>query len=84
MAHFYGTVTGQARTTASRLGSKSSGIEAHPRGWDVGVLVRGEVDADGNDRFYVYATGGSNGNANPKLIGIVSLDSDGIPGMLPS
>lgn len=60
MSRFYGTLTGQARTIATRRGGPSSGISAHPRGWDVGVVVDGYVGDNDSDTFDVRISGGSN------------------------
>lgn len=47
MAHFIGYVQG-ARGEASRLGSKSSGIDATGRGWNIGgsVMLRSNESKD--------------------------------------
>ena len=45
MSRFYGTVEGQARTTATRRGGAASGVVTHAAGW--GGAVRVEVRADG-------------------------------------
>jgi hypothetical protein len=76
MAHFYATMQGSAGV-ASRIGSANSGISAHPRGWHCGVLVNGRVE-DGEDVFYIYATGGSTGAQPSEPIGVVRL-VDGRP-----
>jgi hypothetical protein len=60
MARFKADIHGN-RGPASRLGTKSSGIRAHIRGWEVGVSILCEVDRDGKDVIHVYRTGGSNG-----------------------
>jgi hypothetical protein len=60
VAHFYGSITGKARTSASRCGSRDGGIDGHVRGWNSGVRVSG-CHEDGADVFHVYATRGSNG-----------------------
>lgn len=70
MSHFYADIEG-SRGRATRCGSQSSGIEAHPRGWNVGVRVRGYVNDAGQDEFHVYATGGSNGRGGETLLAIV-------------
>jgi len=48
MSQFYGTIDGQSRTTATRRGSKASGIVTHAASWDGAVRVtvhdRGGVD----------------------------------------
>ena len=67
MSRFYASITGQAKTTATRRGSKTSGIYGHIRGWNKGVRVEGYIDKDGNDCFDIYETNGSNNPSN-KLI----------------
>lgn len=75
MAHFICEIQG-SRGEASRLGTAKSGIYSHARGWDAGVKVIGEVDAEGNDVFHVYATSGSRGSRPAQLIAVV--DENGI------
>lgn len=67
MARFYGSMDGKARTTATREGTGTSGVQAHVRGWANGV----KVSVEANDRqagpgeeidvVTVERTGGSNG-----------------------
>tara|TARA_R100000808_G_scaffold1512_1_gene6907 strand:- start:1754 stop:2053 length:300 start_codon:yes stop_codon:yes gene_type:complete len=66
MSKFYGSITGSAKTAATRCGTKNSGIESHTRGWHQGVYVNGyEVERVGInnpecvERFDIYLTGGS-------------------------
>jgi hypothetical protein len=67
MARFYGTLTGQAKTSAKRRGSPNSGVTAHVRGRNIGVRV--EVYADnGADVIRVYRTGGSNQPGSGELL----------------
>ncbi len=73
MAHFYGEIEGQARTTATRRGSKNSGISAHVRGWDIGVWVQCYVDDKGEDRVSIRLTGGSNDRLPGKCLGVYTL-----------
>lgn len=60
---FWGSVQGTniteltATTEASRGGSH--GIEAHARGWDLGINVVGKINEDGEDEFEIWTTGGS-------------------------
>jgi hypothetical protein len=77
VSHFYGDLTG-SRGTTTRTGTSNSGISAHPRGWDVGVLVNGQDDGDG-DVFHVYATGGSNDPGKRVHVGV-----DGEPILVPT
>jgi len=39
MSQFYGTLHGQAKTTATRRGSKNSGIVTHAAGWSGAIRV---------------------------------------------
>ena len=66
MAQFYATIQGN-RGAASRMGTKSSGIAGHIRGWNIGARVR-VTREDGKDVVYVYKTNGSNGGACDTLI----------------
>lgn len=59
MSHFYATTTGN-RGTASRCGTKNSGITAHARGWEVGAEVACRNQSQG-DYVDVCITCGSNG-----------------------
>ena len=69
MAHFYASIQGN-RGGASRMGTTSSGIEGHIRGWDIGIEVMGGTNSDtGEDTFCVYLTPGSNGGQSVHLIG---------------
>ncbi len=70
MARFYGELRGKAATTATREGSERSGLWAHLRGWDIGVVVFCDV-VDGCDVIKVYETGGSNNPSLSKLIATV-------------
>lgn len=77
MARFMGDVQG-SRGEASRLGTSTSGIRSHTRGWNVGVVVYGNV-VDGKDVFDIYATGGSTDPGLRRAIGRVSLNDAGQP-----
>jgi len=59
MAQFYAEIQGN-RGMASRMGTKTSGMWAHIRGWNVGVKVECYHDDNGKDVIYVSATNGSN------------------------
>lgn len=65
MAQFYGHMQGN-RGTATRMGTKDSGITAHIRGWNVGISITCHVDDKGNDVCVAHETGGSN---NPFQVG---------------
>lgn len=67
MARFYGSMQGN-RGVVTRIGTPSSGISGHLRGWDVGVRIEIQ-DVDGHDVIRVYQTDGSNGSqSSDKLI----------------
>ena len=68
MAQFYASIQGN-RGEATRMGTKSSGIYGHIRGWDVGcsVIIRYDKKT-GKDIVTVYKTGGSNGHHSNELI----------------
>ena len=59
MAHFYASMQG-SRGGVTRVGTKSSGLTAHVRGWDIGARVELSHEDD-RDVVRVYRTGGSNG-----------------------
>ena len=67
MAQFYASIQGN-RGETTRMGTKSSGIEGHIRGWSVGIQIVGR-EIDEEDTFDVYLTSGSNGNKPGKHIG---------------
>lgn len=59
MAHFYAEIQGN-RGTVTRMGTKSSGLTCHIRGWDIGARVDMDVNPEtGEDRVTVYRTAGS-------------------------
>jgi hypothetical protein len=73
MAQYRGTIRGQ-RGTASRLGSKVSGLTATANGWDIGVrVVLSHVH--GHDHVSVYRTAGSNGSQPDCLLAV--FDDEG-------
>jgi hypothetical protein len=62
VARFYGSIKGN-RCEATRTGTRTSGLCAHIRGWDIGVAVNLYVDPiTGRDVVEVRKTGGSNGS----------------------
>ena len=77
MSRFYADISG-GRGTATRQGHAASGIRGHVRGWHVGVKVRGYAEGD-SDEFAIYATGGSGNGHTDRLLGVVTLDADGVP-----
>jgi len=66
MAQFYAEIKGN-RGKASRMGTKSSGMWAHIRGWDIGVSVSC-FHKNGKDHIVVWKTGGSNSSMNEDLL----------------
>lgn len=69
MFRFYGSLSGQAKTTATRRGGVASGVSAHVRGWNVGVNVMvGECSICGGDAFLIWRTTGSNNSGPSELI----------------
>jgi hypothetical protein len=60
VARFYGSIQGN-RGEATRMGSASSGITAHPRGWSIGVKVDGypSMGDTERDEFAIRCTSGS-------------------------
>ena len=74
MARFYGSIQG-SRGEATRMGTPSSGMNGHIRGWNVG----GEVSCYGRgeqDTTVLTLTGGSNGQRNLG-VEIVAFEEDG-------
>ena len=76
MAHFYASANGSAQTSATRQGTKDSGIESHTRGWNLGVRVDGRR-INGEDSFLVKLTGGSNRKWKEAKVAVASIDDDG-------
>jgi len=79
MSRFYASINGN-RGEATRCGH--SMITGHVRGWQSGVRVDGHADNNGEDMFYVYATGGSSAAYHSTLIGTVRV-VDGQPVFTP-
>lgn len=72
MARFYAEIQG-SRGEASRLGTASSGMHGHVRGWHVGAAVDMYAEGD-NDRAAVYATAGSAGYSREAIGSIRNVD----------
>ncbi|MFA6958541.1 MAG: hypothetical protein WC538_21950 [Thermoanaerobaculia bacterium] len=65
MARFYASISGVAKTPATRTGTPRSGAQGHVRGWDLGGRVEvGTGSNDANDHVTLTLTGGSNGPSN--------------------
>jgi len=73
MARFYAEIQGN-RGSATRMGTPSSGIWGHVRGWHSGAQI--VCDAKGDDDVtQVYLTSGSNGHGwNTHLATLVEHD----------
>lgn len=72
MSHFYGSMRG-SRKEVTRTGLKNEGMEAHIRGWNLGVRVF-ITHKNGKDLVHIYRTGGSN---NPAPILMHAWNEDG-------
>jgi hypothetical protein len=66
MAQFRAVISGQ-RGSASRLGSKASGLQVAADGWNGGVHVS-VSHYNGKDYFLVIKTDGSNGQGRREVI----------------
>jgi len=75
MARFYADIQGN-RGEATRMGTPTSGIEGHIRGWDSGAKVVCHVDDNGQDVVCVYATHGS-GYSGKAVTGLILRTVDG-------
>lgn len=76
MSRFYSIIKG-SNGEATRITRAKSGIKGHIRGWNVGVEVVGKENENGQDEFFVYATGGSNDAGSRELIARITRDTDG-------
>ena len=72
MARFYASIQGN-RGEASRIGTTSSGISGHLRGWDIGARVACE-DFNGSDEVSIQLTGGSHSTTGGTLIASAKRD----------
>ena len=73
MARFYASIQGN-RGEATRMGTPSSGIEGHIRGWNIGVKVQCLVNSEGKDEVRVWVTGGSNYSTSVEMVGKFTED----------
>ncbi len=73
MSRFYGDLSGQAKTVATRRGNTNSGVEAHVRGWDIGVRIEAESDRQDRDTIRLTLTGGSNGNLSGETLLVIKM-----------
>lgn len=75
MSHFFGEIQGNGGST-SRGGSRSSGIWAHIRGWNVGCKIVCDVNKEGLDKIVIYKTGGSNGMLTEELVAVIQEEKE--------
>lgn len=78
MSRFYGEIQG-SRGKASRQGTPASGIWAHVRGWDVGILVECSAGVDDLDLIWVSLTRGSNGGVGSNKTFALARNADDGP-----
>lgn len=70
MAQFYASIQGN-RGTATRMGSKKSGMDGHIRGWSIGCRVWMRYNEEtGQDECVVDLTRGSNRSGQDKRLGV--------------
>jgi len=79
MAQFYGTLSGQRDTLATKCGTKASGLRATAAGWHIGaVAYAGHASARGTDIITLGIDGGSDGSR--AMITLLTIDEhDTIP-----
>lgn len=76
MSHFYGTVEGNARSRATRQGSKNGGLVTHAAGWNGAIKVIVFHDEERNeDRYVVQLVPWGGAGHNPQLIAEGVLDA---------
>lgn len=69
MAQYYANIQGN-RGEATRMGTKSSGLSGHIRGWDIGAKVTMVWNKEtGEDEVHIRLTSGSNNGKNGKCLG---------------
>ena len=77
MSRFYGSLRGSAENEVTRQGDVNSGMLAHVRGCDCGIMVTVGTDELDRDTFNVEVTGGSNGDGASVDLFTVKLNKDG-------
>ncbi len=69
MAQFYANIQGN-RGTATRMGTKESGMDGHIRGWDIGCHVWMRYNEETKqDECTIELTSGSNSRQNSIRLG---------------
>jgi hypothetical protein len=77
MAHFYASIQGN-RGGATRMGTKTLGMDAHIRGWNLGASVCLHYDKEKEtDILVIEITGGSNGRQSFMHLATVYRTKDG-------
>lgn len=68
MARFYASIQGN-RGEATRMGTPSSGITGHVRGWNLGMkaIVDARCGDPSKDHAAASISGGSNGSPHPRV-----------------
>ena len=77
-SRYYGSMSGSARTEATRQGRASSGMECHIRGWERGVsidLMANDRDGRQEDIYRVRITSGSNHRETSVLAFEIRVDN---------
>jgi hypothetical protein len=75
MSYFYGSIEGNAKTQATRIGTKNSGMISHTRSWNKGVKVVVVYDKEQKQNvFNIYETKGSLNSGDMELIARVTED----------
>lgn len=67
MSRFYANIQGN-RGAATRMGTAASGIQAHPRGWDLGVNVVGYAGNGDRDNFAIRLSSGSHASRHATFV----------------
>jgi len=76
MARFYGSMQGN-KGEATRIGTASSGLSGHIRGWSIGGRVVMSTNGNGKDVVTIWLTSGSNRSKHPQLLGHFTYADDG-------
>lgn len=73
MAQFYASIQGN-RGTATRMGTKKSGLDGHIRGWHIGAKVWMHYNTlTKEDEVTIDLTSGSQGSKSSKHIGMFTV-----------
>lgn len=74
MSHFYGRLSGKAKTTATRCGTKDSGVETIAAGWGGAIHVQVWCH-NGHDNFRVELVPWQGSGGQPILLADGELKS---------